>query len=107
MLGAYVFGELVDRIGGKPSLNLAWLMMIAVVIWLFFNQTQRGYFVLGAVAGLAMAGAQSVSRGMVAMFAPPGQSAEFYGFLAAAGRTSSFIGPAVYGWIATEAALWY
>ncbi|MBU0703985.1 MAG: MFS transporter, partial [Chloroflexi bacterium] len=23
------------------------------------------------------------------------------------GRTSSFIGPAVYGWIAAEAALWY
>lgn len=24
-----------------------------------------------------------------------------------AGRTSSFIGPAVYGWVAAEAALWY
>jgi len=107
VLGAYVFGELVDRIGGKRSLVLALLMMIAVVIWLFFNQTQTGYFVIGAVAGFAMAGAQSVSRTMVAMFAPPGQSAEFYGFFAVAGRTSSFIGPAVYGWIAAEAALWY
>ena len=54
-----------------------------------------------------MAGAQSVSRTMVAIFAPPGQSAEFYGFFAFAGRTSSFIGPLVYGLIAAEAALWY
>jgi UMF1 family MFS transporter len=54
-----------------------------------------------------MAGIQSVSRTVVAMFSPPGQSAEFYGFFAVTGRTSSFIGPAVYGWLAAEAALWY
>jgi UMF1 family MFS transporter len=104
--GAYVFGLLVDRIGGKRSLVLSLLMMIGVVIWLYLNQTQTGYFIIGAVAGVAMAGAQSVSRTMVAVFAPPGQSAEFYGFFAVAGRTSSFIGPAVYGLIAAEAALW-
>jgi UMF1 family MFS transporter len=54
-----------------------------------------------------MAGTQSVSRTMVGMFAPPGKGAEFYGFFAMAGRTSSFIGPTVYGIIAAEAALWY
>jgi UMF1 family MFS transporter len=53
-----------------------------------------------------MAGVQSVSRTMVAMFAPPGRSAGFYGFFAMAGRTSSFIGPAVFGWLAAEATLW-
>jgi UMF1 family MFS transporter len=105
--GAFLFGHLVDRIGGKPSLVLSLLLMIAVVLWLFFNQTVTGFFLIGAVAGVAMAGAQSVSRTMVAIFAPPGKSAEFYGFFAMAGRTSSFIGPAVYGWIAAEAALRY
>jgi UMF1 family MFS transporter len=54
-----------------------------------------------------MAGAQSISRTMVAIFAPAGQSAEFYGFFAVVGRTSSFIGPAVFGWIAAEMALWF
>ena len=107
VVGAYAFGLLVDRIGGKRSLVISILMMIGVVVWLRFNQTQTGFFIIGAVAGFAMAGVQSVSRTMVAMFSPPGQSAEFYGFFAVAGRTSSFIGPAVYGWIAAEAALWY
>ncbi len=107
VIGAFVFGYLVDRIGGKPSLIASLLLMIVVVIWLYFNQTQSGFFLIGAVAGFAMAGAQSVSRTMVAMFAPPGQSAEFYGFFAFAGRTSSFIGPLVYGTLAAEAALWF
>jgi UMF1 family MFS transporter len=105
--GAYAFGLLVDRIGGKRTLVLALIMMIGVVIWLYFNQTQTGYFVIGAFAGFAMAGIQSVSRTIVAMFSPAEQSAEFYGFFAVTGRTSSFIGPAVYGWLAAEMALWY
>jgi len=107
VVGAYAFGLLVDRVGGKRSLIISILMMIGVVIWLRFNQTQTGFFIIGAFAGFAMAGVQSVSRTMVAMFSPPGQSAEFYGFFAVTGRTSSFIGPAVYGWVAAEAALWY
>jgi UMF1 family MFS transporter len=105
--GAFLFGELVDRIGGKLSLVLSLVMMIGIIVGLYLNQSLTGYFVIGALAGVAMAGAQSVSRTMVAMFAPPGQSAEFYGFFAVVGRTSSFIGPAVYGWLAAEAALWY
>jgi UMF1 family MFS transporter len=41
------------------------------------------------------------------MFSPPGNSAEFYGFFALTGRTSSFIGPTIFGIIAAEAALYY
>jgi UMF1 family MFS transporter len=107
VVGAVVFGQLVDRIGGKRSLFLSLGLMVVVIVWLYLNQTQTGYFLIGALAGFAMAGAQSVSRTMVAIFAPKGQSAEFYGFFSVAGRTSSFIGPVVYGFIAAEAALWF
>lgn len=105
--GAYAFGYWVDKLGGKRSLALSILVMIAAIIWLYLNTTINGFFLVGILAGFAMAGIQSVSRTMVSFFAPPGRSAEFYGFFAVAGRTSSFIGPAVYGIIAAEAALWY
>lgn len=107
VVGAYMFGILVDRIGGKRSLYLSITLMIVAILWLFFNQTQTGFFLIGALAGVGMAGVQSVSRTMVAMFTPPGKSAEFYGFFAVSGRTSSFIGPVVYGLIAARAALWF
>jgi UMF1 family MFS transporter len=105
--GAYIFGLLADRIGGKRSLLISILLMIGAVIWMFFCQSLVGFFIIGALAGFALTGVQSVSRTMVGVFSPPGQSAEFYGFFAVAGRTSSFIGPTVYGWLAAEAALWY
>lgn len=105
--GAYLFGLLVDRIGGKNSLILALVMMIAIVLGLWANQSSTMFYVIGALAGFAMAGIQSVSRTMVALFAPRGASGEFYGFFAMAGRTSSFIGPGVYGFLAAEAALYF
>ncbi|MCA9952491.1 MAG: MFS transporter [Anaerolineales bacterium] len=107
VIGAFLFGILVDKIGGKKSLYIALVLMIIAVFWLFFNQTQAGFFMIGALAGVAMAGIQSVSRTMVSFFSPPDQSAEFYGFFAVAGRTSSFIGPTVYGLVAAQAAFWY
>jgi len=107
VLGAYLFGWLVDLIGGKRSLSIALVLMIAVIVWLYFAQDQTTFFIIGAIAGVAMAGAQSVSRTMVALFAPPGKSAEFFGFFATFGRVSSVIAPLIFGWLAAEAAMWY
>ncbi len=107
VIGAFLFGYIVDRYGGKRALSLSLVVMILSVIWLYFNQTQTGFFIIGGFAGIGMAGIQSISRTMVGMFSPPGESAKFYGLFAVTGRTSSFIGPAVYGWIAAEAAIWY
>jgi UMF1 family MFS transporter len=107
VFGAYIFGVWMDQIGGKRSLVISIVMMIAAIAWLYLNQTQNGFFMIGVLAGVGMAGLQSVSRSMVAVFSPPGQSAEFYGFFAVAGRTSSFIGPTIYGIVAYRAALWY
>ncbi len=107
VFGAFLFGILVDKIGGKRSLIISTGMMLALVIAIYFATSQTVFIIIGALAGIAMAGIQSVARTMVGLFSPRGQSAEFYGFFAVVGRTSSFIGPAVYGFLAAEAAIWY
>jgi UMF1 family MFS transporter len=105
--GAYAFGLIADRMGGKRSLTISLLLMMSAVIGLLFNQSLLGFFFIGALAGFALTGVQSVSRTVVGMFSPPGRSAEFYGLFAVSGRTSSFVGPVIYGWVAAEAALWF
>ena len=105
VFGAWAFGLLAERIGGKRSLVASIVMMIAVVVWMYFTGSLWAFFVIGALAGFAMAGIQSLSRTLVAVLSPAGQSAEFYGFFSVAGRTASFIGPTVYGWIAAETAV--
>lgn len=105
--GAYLFGLLADRLSIKRSLLLSIGLLMGLVVWLYFTQSLVTFFIIGAIAGFAMGGIQSLSRTMVGAISPAGQSAEFFGFFSVAGRTSSFIGPAVYGWVAAEVALWY
>jgi UMF1 family MFS transporter len=105
--GAYLFGLIADDFGGKRSLIAALLLMLAATVWMFFEDSLLGFFFIGGLAGFALTGVQSVSRSVVGMFSPNGKSAEFYGFFAVAGRTSSFIGPTIFGLLAAGATGWF
>lgn len=107
VIGAYISGWIADKWSGKASLVIFLIMMIGSIVGLFVVESVAGFYVIGGVAGLALSSVQAVSRAMVGALAPPGRSAEFYGFFAVAGRTSSFIGPTIYGFVAAEAALFF
>ena len=107
VIGAYVAGLVGDKIGYKRSLIYSIIMMTIVILGMLLAQNLTQFYIIGALAGFALTGVQSVSRTLVGYFAPEGRSAEFYGFFAVTGRTSSFIGPTIYGFLAFEAARWY
>jgi UMF1 family MFS transporter len=103
--GAYLAGIYGERAGFKRTLMSSLVLMLIAVVWMLFNQTLIGYFVIASLAGFALTGVQVVSRTMTGVFAPKGQSAEFYSFESVAGRTSSFVGPTIYGLLAGGVAL--
>lgn len=105
VFGAYISGIYGDRIGLMRTLIISILLMLASVIVMLFNSTLTGFFIIASVAGFALTGVQAITRTMAGVFAPKGQNAEFYSFFAIAGRTSSFIGPTIYGLLATGVAL--
>ena len=107
VLGAYVAGLVGKKIGYKQTLIYSLIMMTLVIFGMLFAQNLTQFFIIGALAGFALTGVQSISRTLVGYFAPEGRSAEFYGIFAVTGRTSSFIGPTVYGFLAFEAARWF
>ena len=105
VFGAYLSGLYGERVGFMRALMASLVLMIGAVVWMLFNQTLIGFFIIASVAGFALTGVQVTTRTMTGIFAPKGQSAEFYSFFAIAGRTSSFIGPTIYGLLATGVAL--
>ena len=107
VVGAYLAGILGKKLGFKRTLIYSIIMMALVVTSMIFAQNVTQFYIIGALAGFALTGVQSVSRTMVSYFAPKGRSAEFYGIFAVSGRTSSFIGPTIYGFLAFEAARYF
>jgi UMF1 family MFS transporter len=74
---------------------------------LLFIQSLTLFFVVGGVASFSLSGAQAVSRTLVPQLSPASQTTDFYGFTTVAGRTSTFIGPLVFGTISFRAHNWY
>ena len=119
-LGALLFGALADKRSGKRSVLISLLMLMIVVSALFVISSIEGFyvagyfvsstiafFIVGALAGLFLSGVQAVSRGIVVQMAPPEKLAEFTGFLSVSGRTSTFVGPLVFGTLAHWMEGWY
>lgn len=98
-MGAWVFGNMSQSINARYAIFGSMACMALAIIWLQLNTIGWVFFVIGSFAGFAMGGLQSASRTMVAKLAPKGKSAEFFGLFAVAGRSSSVVGPALFGWM--------
>ncbi|MEA5047582.1 MAG: MFS transporter [Eubacteriales bacterium] len=105
--GALLFGKISDRLSGKESVTIALIILIACITGLLFANSLAWFFVIGFFAGFSLSGAQAVSRSMVSQLAPAEKTTEFYGFLSVAGRTSTFVGPLVFGTISYRMHNWY
>jgi len=105
--GALLFGKVSDKLSSKESILISLLMLIACITALFFVENLVWFFVVGFLAGFSLSGAQAVSRSMVSQLAPASKTTEFYGFLSVAGRTSTFIGPLVFGTLSYQMNNWY
>ncbi len=96
-IGAFGFGYLQDRIGHRPALAITlwgWVLMTVLAVL----ATKPGLFWVAAVlAGLCMGSSQSAGRALAALFAPPAQTAEFFGLWTFAVRLSAILGPITYG----------
>jgi UMF1 family MFS transporter len=66
---------------------------MGVVIYAYFIHTAKEFFILGMVVGMAMGGAQSLSRSYYGSMIPEEASAEFFGFYTVFTKFSAIWGP--------------
>lgn len=105
--GALLFGKISDRHSSKQAIIVSLIILTVSLIGIFFTKSMTVFFVIGAFAGFSLSGAQAVSRTMVSQLAPVSKTTQFYGFLSIAGRTSTFVGPLVFGTISFQAHKYY
>jgi MFS transporter, UMF1 family len=100
ILGAWVFGPVLDRIGAKRTITITIGIWIAVLVWTFFCRSITEYYFIGLAAGLAIGSSQSASRSMMSLLTPDEKSTEFFGFYSLSGRFAAIFSPLVYGEVA-------
>ncbi|KPK62343.1 MAG: hypothetical protein AMS21_07715 [Gemmatimonas sp. SG8_38_2] len=96
-VGALSFGFVNDWIGGKWTIAITLVVLIAAGLLGATSESRLGFWVAAAAISLMLGPNQSASRSLLGVFVPREKQGEFFGFFAFSGKLSSVAGPFVYG----------
>ena len=96
-LGAYAFGFIDDRIGGKKTIVITLVGLTTASILAVATHSTALFWASGILVGLLVGPNQSASRSLMGRFVPDDKETEFYGFFAFSGKATAFMGPLLLG----------
>jgi len=96
-LGAFGFGFIDDKVGGKLTIMVSIVALLAATALAVLAPTKLWFWVAGTVIGIFVGPNQSASRSLMGRFTPEKHQAEFFGFYTLSGKITSFLGPILLG----------
>ncbi|TVR48320.1 MAG: MFS transporter [Puniceicoccaceae bacterium] len=98
-LGAFSFGYIDDRLGGKKTLFITLAGLIAASCAAVLSPNVVVFWIAAIIVGLLAGPNQATSRSLLGRFTPSSKEGEFYGFFAFSGKITAFLGPFALGWV--------
>ena len=98
-IGAIAGGFIEDRIGAFKTVRISLFFLLILGAGILLAPTEIWFWVFGLLVGIFIGPVQSSSRSLVAQYAPTKNRAQIFGFYMFAGKSTSFLGPAIYGWL--------
>lgn len=108
LIGSLLFSKLGDKLGLLKALNINIFFWVIIILSIFFFVDKDSYlniagteihlfYIIGSFAGLFLGSTQSLSRALMSKLLPLESKAEFFGFYALMDKTSTLIGPLLFG----------
>ena len=99
MLGRFVMGVAIDRIGGKRSLIICFILLIISLVWLQMAKNAWMLFFFAIIYGFAHGGFFTLMSPMVAEFFGTGSHGVLFGMVLFSGTIGGSVGPLLAGHI--------
>ena len=99
-VGAFLFGFIDDRLGGKNTILLSVVALGVATLLGAMAPTRLWFWVSAVMVGIFAGPNQSASRSLMARVVPVRHKAEFFGLFAFSGKVTSFVGPLTLGLLA-------
>jgi len=96
-LGAFLFGQVQDRIGHVRTIVLTLFGWLLTVVLAWAAQGPALFWIAANLVGVCLGSSQSAGRALVGYLSPPARSGEFFGLWGLAVKLSSILGPVTYG----------
>lgn len=98
-LGAFVFGQIQDRLGSLRTLSMTLVIWICALLLAYFTHDRMMFWVVANLVGIALGSSQSAGRAIIGLFSPPARAGEYFGLWGLATKLAAVIGPLCYGLI--------
>jgi UMF1 family MFS transporter len=96
ILGSYVAGQLVDRIGAKRTLVITLWIWIALLIGMVIVPTQNAFWVVGFALGLNFGGVGAAERPMMLSLIPDREAGRYFSLMLLSARVAAIAGPFIW-----------
>ncbi len=96
-LGAFAFGFLDDRLGGRTVIFVSLALLTVAAVLAVSTADKTVFWISGLLVGAAIGPNQASSRSLLGRFVPDDKETEFYGFFAFSGKATAFVGPLLLG----------
>ncbi|MEX2271557.1 MAG: MFS transporter [Vicinamibacterales bacterium] len=93
---SFAFGALAGRIGPKKAVMIGLTAYTGIVIFTYFMNDAREFYMLAGAVGMIQGGTQGLSRSMFASMIPRHRSSEFFAFFGVFERYAGVLGPAIF-----------
>lgn len=97
LVGAFALAKPTDRYGPKRVLNGVLALWIFVGGAAYVIESATLFYGMAVLAGLGLGSVQAASRAFMSSLVPDGKEAGMFGFYALCGKSSSVIGPMLFG----------
>jgi len=96
IVGSYVAGRLVDRIGARRTLVLTIVGWIVLLLAMVSVPSQRAFWLVGLFIGLIFGGVPTAERPLLLSLVPEEEAGRFFSLLLLSSRAAAILGPLVW-----------
>jgi UMF1 family MFS transporter len=97
ILGSYVAGRLVDRLGARRTLGMTIVAWILLLIAMVIVPTQSAFWIVGLGIGLIFGGVPTAERPLLLTLVPEVEAGRFFGLMLLSARAAAVVGPLMWG----------
>jgi UMF1 family MFS transporter len=98
VVGSYLIGKLVDRIGPKRSLVFVISSWVVLLIAMIVVPNKFSFWLVGAAIGLIFGGVATSERPLLLTLVPDIEAARFFSLMVLSSRAAAIAGPLIWGW---------
>ncbi|MDO8501714.1 MAG: MFS transporter [Gemmatimonadaceae bacterium] len=98
VIGSYLIGLVVDRIGPKKSLVFVIAGWVVLLIAMIVVPSKFSFWIVGAAIGLIFGGVATAERPLLLTLVPDIEAARFFSLMVLSSRAAAIAGPLIWGW---------